>query len=304
MMTRDEISVVIPAFNSAEHIQAAIESAQAIGVGEVIVVDDGSTDGTGSIAQSLGCTVIFQKNSGTAQARRVGVELVSTTLTIMLDADDTLVSAGVVESRRLAVEHEDAALVAGLTIFVGGSKARKTREWPEGISLDTLLNRGISPGPPGAFLWKTAALRLAMSDSPPALSPKYAEDYELLIRGASIGKVLSHNEIACSYASEGGKSALAPLRCNKAAEAIRRYYATLNGNVIRERSNRELQSMAYLRMAYSSTGEPMKHLSLLMKASLTTPLLFPRLLGNKIRRGIRSENLRFAKKLNHLVRAR
>ncbi|MDQ0078489.1 glycosyltransferase family 2 protein [Arthrobacter oryzae] len=283
-MISQEVSIVIPAFNSASHIRESIESAKGIAAKEIIVIDDGSTDNTAAIAQNLGCTVISQENCGTARARRVGVGVVSTPLTIMLDADDALVPAGVAESLRLAAEHEDSAVIAGSTLFVGGATSRKTRAWPEGISVATLLERGIAPGPPGAFLWKTSALRLALDDPLPALSPRYAEDYELLIRGARVGKVLSHNEVACAYASEGGKSALAPLRCNTAAEEIRRYYAKVSGAPIRERSNGELQSMAYLRMAYSSRGEPLKHLTLLMKAALRTPLLVPRLLGRKLRR--------------------
>lgn len=282
-MEKEEISVVIPAYNSSQHIRAAIESAQTIGAREIIVVNDGSTDDTATIASGLGATVISQENAGTARARRVGLEAVSTSLTIMLDADDTLVRDGVEESRRLISLHRQSAVVAGSTLFVAATGSRKTYTWPEGISLLSLLDRGISPGPPGSFLWRTTALRQAMSDSPEALSPKYAEDYELLIRGSRIGRVLSHNEVACSYASEGGKSALAPLRCNTAAEEIRRFYAEVSGIKIRKRSDGELRSMAYLRLAYSSGGQPLKHFGFLMRAALTTPSLFPRLLLRKLR---------------------
>lgn len=286
-MSNASVSVVIPAFNSARHISAAILSAKNLGVHEVIVVNDGSTDKTAEIAHDLGCTVISQENSGAAKSRRTGLKAVSTPLTIMLDADDTLVAEGVEESIRLATIQQDSPLVAGPTLSVTNKSTREMGLWPEGISVESLLTRGFSPGPPAAFLWRTAALRIAMSDSPPALNPRYAEDYELLIRTAMQGKVVCHDKVACVYASEGGKSAVAPLRSNTAAEDIRRYYAKVCGVSIRQRKDNELQSMAYLRLAYSSTGLPLRKVLLISRAAVTTPALFPELLVRKIHRVLR-----------------
>ncbi len=66
MLAPAPISVVVPAYNGARFIKCAIESVQAqtLPVSEIIVVDDGSSDGTYEIAESLGVQVIRQVHRG------------------------------------------------------------------------------------------------------------------------------------------------------------------------------------------------------------------------------------------------
>lgn len=284
-MTHSDLSVVIPAFNASRHIARAIGSAREVRAHNIIVVDDGSADDTADIARDLGCQVISQVNSGAAVARQVGVEAVTTATTILLDADDSLVQAGVEESLRVAAASSNSwALIAGATLSAMTGRTSTISPWPEGISLRSLLDRGHSAGPPGAFLWRTSSLRRAIGDDPPALRPRYAEDYELLIRGTILGDVICHRAITCIYASGGGKSALAPLQSNASAEDIRRFYADAFNLKIRERSINELHSMAYLRLAYAAPDKSYEKLSLYVRAALKTPSLFPGLVLRKLRR--------------------
>ena len=65
----DEISVVIPAYNHERYLPAALESVrdQTLPAGDVVVVDDGSTDGTPAILESFELdrlTVLGQPNRG------------------------------------------------------------------------------------------------------------------------------------------------------------------------------------------------------------------------------------------------
>src|SRR5206468_8067951 len=84
------VSVVIPAFNAADYIAAAIESAlaQTYPAEEVIVVDDGSTDDTAAIAMRFSHPVrVLQKpNGGPASARNTGISAASGTWIALLDA--------------------------------------------------------------------------------------------------------------------------------------------------------------------------------------------------------------------------
>jgi glycosyltransferase involved in cell wall biosynthesis len=85
------VSVMIGAYNAAPYLGEAIESvfAQDYEPLELIVVDDGSTDGTAEVARSFtGVQVIFQENGGNGAARNRAVEEASGDLYAFLDADD------------------------------------------------------------------------------------------------------------------------------------------------------------------------------------------------------------------------
>jgi teichuronic acid biosynthesis glycosyltransferase TuaG len=84
------ISVVIPAYNREDLVGAALQSAfdQTQPPAEVIVIDDGSSDRTADVAQSLGATVIRQVNCGVSCARNVGIRAASQPWVAFLDSDD------------------------------------------------------------------------------------------------------------------------------------------------------------------------------------------------------------------------
>lgn len=88
-----KVSVVIPVYNGEGFIRNAIESAWAQGqvVDEVLVCDDGSTDGTRSLVKSLGgrVTLLAEPHSGNPSVvRNAGVERAACELIAFLDADD------------------------------------------------------------------------------------------------------------------------------------------------------------------------------------------------------------------------
>jgi glycosyltransferase involved in cell wall biosynthesis len=96
---RPFISVVIPTFNRASQVQAALKSvlAQTYGEFEVIVIDDGSTDGTGEALQEIirlqgngGKRVryFFQSNQGQSVARNKGTDEARGEWVAFLDSDD------------------------------------------------------------------------------------------------------------------------------------------------------------------------------------------------------------------------
>jgi len=84
------LSVVIPAFDAAATIGATLAglaAQQGCGALEVIVVDDGSADGTAAIAEAAGATVLRLQRGGPAAARAAGVEASAAPLLGFVDAD-------------------------------------------------------------------------------------------------------------------------------------------------------------------------------------------------------------------------
>ena len=84
------VAVVIPAFHAEEFLAAAVRSVQCQTEEDVelVVVDDGSTDGTAEAAERLGVTVVRQENAGPGAARNAGVAATTAPFLAFLDADD------------------------------------------------------------------------------------------------------------------------------------------------------------------------------------------------------------------------
>jgi glycosyltransferase involved in cell wall biosynthesis len=90
------ISVVIPSYNRAAFIGKAIVSVldQSLACGEIIVVDDGSSDETSKIVKGISETskipirYLYQENKGVSVARNVGISEVQYNMLCFLDSDD------------------------------------------------------------------------------------------------------------------------------------------------------------------------------------------------------------------------
>src|SRR5262245_4502278 len=91
----DLVSVVIPAHNAAATIGETLLSvrSQTHRMLEILVIDDGSTDGTADIARDHAALdsrirLVRQKNGGVAAARNRGIEEAAADLVAFVDADD------------------------------------------------------------------------------------------------------------------------------------------------------------------------------------------------------------------------
>lgn len=83
-----DTTVVIPAFNEAEGIEATIDGLKPQGFSEILVVDDGSTDDTAGRAARRGARVVRHPyNKGNGAAVKTGIREVRSSVILLMDAD-------------------------------------------------------------------------------------------------------------------------------------------------------------------------------------------------------------------------
>ncbi len=86
------VSVIIPTYNRKDFVTNAIDSVlkQTFSPAEIIVIDDGSTDGTGHVLKKYGSGIryIYQENKGVSSARNTGIKLAEGEYITFLDSDD------------------------------------------------------------------------------------------------------------------------------------------------------------------------------------------------------------------------
>ncbi len=254
------LTVIIAAYNAELTVAEAVRSALEAGGTRVVVVDDGSQDSTALKAESAGATVIRQANMGASRARARGLVDVETEFVVFLDADDLLLPAGVNRSMELLQQSPDASAAGGRVIaFAGDSAGDLLPSTYSGISVESLLQKGYSAWPPAAAVIRTEKLRETGELVPPALQPRFAEDYEMLVRLARVGAILRHDEVSMRYEMSGGKSVHSAHKALKCKEQIREHYAREWGIEIRLMAKLRRRAAANRRIARArqQAGRPL-----------------------------------------------
>lgn len=158
------VSILIPCYNAERWVGQAIESAlgQTWPDKEVIVVDDGSTDGSLAIIQSFGNRIRWETgpNRGGNPARNRLLELARGEWLQYLDADDYLLAQKVAQQMEFLAVHPETDVVFGPCTLEYWSEKEARRELspiPEPHDLWVLLARWYLPQT-GAPLWRKQAL--------------------------------------------------------------------------------------------------------------------------------------------------
>lgn len=110
------ISVIIPVYNAGEFLMPCLDSvlAQTCRDLEILLIDDGSTDGSGAVCDAYGVKdsrvrVIHQENRGLSAARNAGLDAAAGDFISFVDADDVL-APEMLEVLLAAMENADMAL--------------------------------------------------------------------------------------------------------------------------------------------------------------------------------------------------
>ncbi|MDA9409630.1 glycosyltransferase [Bradyrhizobium sp. CCBAU 45384] len=204
--TSPAVSVVIPAKNAAAYIGEAIESAlMQGGVGEIIVVDDGSTDGTDAIVRAIReprLRLMRNDASGVSAARNLGARNARGDWLLFLDADDRLRPDAVKTLLATARTAPQAVLVygdyntidsAGRTI--GRRDLLKGRLKPSGNVLERLAGGNFIVNG-GIMLIRADAFRTSGGFD---VSLRYCEDWHCWCRLAATGEFAYAPKLLLDY---------------------------------------------------------------------------------------------------------
>ncbi len=187
------ITVVTPAYNVARYLGATIDSllAQTHRDWRLVLVDDGSTDGTEAVAARFDdprIRVLRQRNAGVSAARNRGIGEIDGAAVMFLDGDDWLAPDALARLAGTLDAAPDAIAAYGAFCFVsedGRTRAgAKTGPFPSGDILETLLVENLFANG-GHLLIRAEAVRAAVGFRGDIA---YGEDWEFWCRLALAGR--------------------------------------------------------------------------------------------------------------------
>ena len=192
-MDAPAVSIVLPVWNREGTVRAAIDSVLGQGFGdlELIVVDDGSTDGSVAAVQAVKDArlrlIRHPVNRGAGAARNTGIDAARAPVVAFQDSDD-LWRPAFLERLLAALAAQPAAVAAYAAMVIDGAQPGRDRLPPlrqnpvDGMLYEALLRRNFISTQMLAA--RTGALRQAggFDTDLPAL-----EDWDLLIRLAALG---------------------------------------------------------------------------------------------------------------------
>lgn len=206
------VSVIIPVYNSDKYLEQTLESvfAQTYKSIEIIVVNDGSTDGSREILRRYEniITIIDQNNTGQAVARNNGVNRSNGQLLAFLDSDDLWDKHKI--ERQVAIIDEfpeaigtycDVRRINSDNEVICRSESLD-RNWPSGHILAPLLyGRAVISMTPSQVMIRRESFLQAKGF--PAES-RLGEDYALWLKLALLGPILYQLETLVSYRRHPG----------------------------------------------------------------------------------------------------
>src|ERR1700730_16478333 len=199
-------AIVITTYNHAHFLSDAIESClrQTTGVDEIIVIDDGSTDDPASVvARYPNVRMIRQENRGLAAARNTGIAATDAIFLTFLDADDRLLPEAMEVGIRCLEAQPGAAMVYGAYRMIGvdGRPVSAKIHIPVfGDPYLQFLRRGNFIGMHATVVYRRERLATFGGFDE---SFRCCEDYELFMRIAKSGAIVSHDRLVAEYRKHG-----------------------------------------------------------------------------------------------------
>jgi len=197
------VSVVIPAYNAEATVTQAVRSVlkQTAGDLEVVIVDDGSSDGTRAVVgaiDDLRVRLVVQENGGAAAARNAGIAAATGRYVAFLDADDLWLAHKLERQLRFLSAHPDVRAVQAGAIFVDPDlKPLSVRPCvaPDDEFMHFLMFRNLPACMETLLIERSALMEIGGFDEELAI----LEDWDLMMRAALQMKLKSIEEPLALY---------------------------------------------------------------------------------------------------------
>ena len=199
------VSVIMPAYNVAPYLGAAIDSvlSQTFTDFEVLVVDDGSTDATFAIARTYAgqdrrIRLVRQPNGGISSARNHGLRIASAPLIALLDSDDAWAPEYLATQIAILAERPEVDVVTGNARFLGSAlDGQPARPWPDPRPAPDLLQ--ILADETAVFIMSVFRRRVYETIGGFDETLRTNEDYDFWLRAAIAGFVFVRNDVPLGH---------------------------------------------------------------------------------------------------------
>ena len=207
-----KISIVVPLYNKENSIGSTIQSvlSQSFTDFDLVVVDDGSTDGSAAVVGEFHdgrIRLVWQENSGPAAARNKGVDHAQGEWLIFLDADDEFLPDALQIYAQLVEEHPDADIIDCGQILKSNGSMWQMCHTLEGYSRNPVRDWYYGRIGPGAN--HSVFSRKYIKKYPYNTQLRRFEDADLLIRMLKTARVYSStiptSLVHCDYSSASMK---------------------------------------------------------------------------------------------------
>ena len=272
------VSICIPTYNRKDYIKETLESifAQSYKDYEVVLVDDGSTDGTGEMLKQLGCNIRYhwQKNGGDAAARNKLIEMASGEYITFLDSDDLLMPDAVERMTTVMQREAEPVIVYGpyLRIDQRGSVIGKDKRKLYSGFVTKYLFQDVFVHSCGSMFPKNVLKEAGGCDT----SLRVCSDYDLWLRLSLKYRFIALPKPTFKRRRHSG-NLTNHSKQNRIAEleVLERFYYERGGDkvVLKHIAMRRLSKQAYRAGKCALADEPQKAKELLIKSLRLHPTL-------------------------------
>lgn len=279
-MTDIQFSVIIPTYNRADFLREAIESvlAQTFTDFELIVVDDGSTDGTQELAASYKGMVryIRQTNKGPSAARNNGIKNALGRYIAFLDSDDIWLPEMLAKQFSLSLKKPAAGLTAtGYGLINSGHPLTETVIMNE----DELADARNGNLYKNFFATSSVMVKKRCFETVGMFNENlhFAEDWDMWIRILQRYSFAYLPETLMHYRVHAAKISSTSLQENmKSWQRVIEMHSS-NGNILNDSIlKRKRTSWLYLNQACAQRGhDPALEKTFMLESILAWPLWFP-----------------------------